>query len=75
LQDPSTTLGTEKELTQDSTAVRCMPASARQSRITPFRLEWTTDVLYSRTSDNPSSPFVCPNVWGYIVRTRLKTMP
>jgi len=73
-QDPSTTLGTEKELTQDSPAVRCMPASARQSRITPFRLEWTTDVLYSRTSDNPS-PFVCPNVWGYIVRTRLKTVP
>jgi len=73
--DPSTLLGTPKELAQDSPAVRCMPASARQSRITPFRLEWTTDTLYSRTSDNPSNPFICPNVWGYLVRTKLKTLP
>ena len=74
--NPATLLGTPKELVQDTpTAVRCMPANSRQSRITPFRLEWTTDVLYSRTSDNPSSPFICPTVWGYIVRTKLKTVP
>lgn len=72
-QDPATTLGAGQEVGQDAPAIRCMPASQRQSRITPFRLEWTLDMLYSRTADNKQNPFQCSTTgWAYIVRTRLE---
>jgi len=67
-------LGTEKVLLQKTTnPVRCNPASYQHSRKTPFRLDWTLDLFYSRTWDDPSNPFGS-NITGpegYIVRTRL----
>lgn len=73
-QDPATTVGPVKEVGMDSPAIRCMPSDQRQSRNTPFRLEWTLDMLYSRTGDNKTNPFNCTQPgWHYIVRTRLET--
>lgn len=67
-------LGTEKLLLEEITnPVRCNPASYQHSRKTPFRLDWTLDLFYSRSWDDPSDPFG-PNTTGpegYIVRTRL----
>jgi hypothetical protein len=75
-QNPATTLdSTVRYVRQDVPRARCMPASYRQARITPFRLEWTADLLYSRTGDaKGSNPDLCSTTgWGYIVRTRLES--
>lgn len=67
-------LGTKLILKQELTnPVRCNPASYQHSRKTPFRLDWTIDLFYSRSWDDPNDPFG-PNTTGpegYIVRTRL----
>jgi hypothetical protein len=72
---PVTLIGTGKEVAEDTPKIRCMPAGYRQSRITPFRLEWTLDMLYSRTGDdktNPAGTACFSWGWAYIVRTRLE---
>lgn len=67
-------LGTRLILQQEtSNPVRCNPASYRHSRKTPFRLDWTLDLFYSRSWDDPADPFGSNTTGpeGYIVRTRL----
>lgn len=74
-QDPATTVGPALFLKQEAVGpIRCMPARYRSSRATPFRLEWTFDMLYSRTGDSESDPFSTTTYdpHHYIVRTRLE---
>lgn len=77
-QNPATTVGAQKTLGQEKWGdgegpIRCMPARYRQSRNTPFRLEWTFDFLYSRTGDPEGNAFGGPPEHHYIVRTRMET--
>lgn len=76
--NPATLLGPEFVLGEelvDADRIRCMPAMYRQARNTPFRLEWTFDMLYSRTKDDKSAPMVgTPVGYPYIVRTRLEVL-
>jgi hypothetical protein len=73
-QNPATTLGPELILgDEDVNPIRCMPSMYRQSRNTPFRLEWTLDMLYSRTRDHENDPKGgTPETNAYIVRTRME---
>ena len=77
-QDPATLVGPAFVLGEepvDADRIRCMPAMYRQSRDTPFRLEWTLDMLYSRTKDNKTAPMTgTPVGYPYIVRTRLEVL-
>ncbi len=71
-QSLQSTLGPVFDLEEDPVSpVRCQPGGQAQSRYAPFRLEWTADFLYSRSTDNPSNPFTCPRQTHYIVRTFL----
>ncbi len=70
-QSPQSTLGPRLTLAEGNPAVRCQPGGNAQSRFAPFRLEWTFDMIYSRTTDNSANPFVCPRETHYVVRTLL----
>jgi hypothetical protein len=70
-QSPQSTLGPRFTLGESSPAVRCQPGGNAQSRFAPFRLEWTFDMLYSRTTDNSVDPMACPRENHYVVRTLL----
>lgn len=70
-QTLQSTLGPILNLQEGAVAVRCQPGGQAQSRYSPFRLEWAADMLYSRTTDNSTNPFVCPRETHYVVRTFL----
>jgi hypothetical protein len=81
--DPFSLFSTPRRLLKQrvSAPLRCTPGNYSHSRKHPTRLEWTLNLLYSRTFDKPGVLNVCPpdgrvdGSEGWIVVTQLTTIP